>query len=35
MEEKQASLQDIVKNDYQEQTILNLNIPMMILKISY
>lgn len=27
MEEKEASLEDIVKNNYQEQTILNLNIP--------
>ncbi len=25
--EKEASLEDIIKNDYQEKTILNLNIP--------
>ncbi|MBR2840837.1 MAG: RpiB/LacA/LacB family sugar-phosphate isomerase [Bacilli bacterium] len=27
MEERQATLEDIVKNDYQEKTILDLNIP--------
>ena len=27
MEEKETSLEDIVKNNYQEQTILNLDIP--------
>ena len=28
MEEKEASLEDIVKNDYQEKTILDINVPI-------
>lgn len=34
MEEKEATLEEIVKNDYQEKTMLNINIPTKIIGIA-